>query len=247
MGIRKNQACLTDEEKTAFVDAVQALKSNGTYKPYIDVHRIHFSHPIHQSAMFLPWHREFLHRFELELQNINPDVSIPYWDWTVDNSITSSLWRSNFMGAFTELHRTLGASPFLPTRDQVIEAIHKTPYDSAPWRHITDGFRSKLEELHNGPHNWVGGAMAGAGSPEDPIFWLHHSNIDRLWAIWQREHPSATYLPPSGTPGANGMGLDDPMHEFREGETNTLTPRDVLDHTTLGYEYDNYSLNPINC
>lgn len=33
------------------------------------------------------------------------------------------------------------------------------------------------------------------------------------------------------------------MHDFREGETNTLTPRDVLDHTSLGYEYDNYSLD----
>lgn len=247
MGIRKNQACLTDEEKAAFVDAIQELKRNGEYQPYVDVHRKHFFHPIHQSAMFLPWHREFLHKFEIELQKVNRNVTIPYWDWTVDNSITSSIWRGNFMGAFTGLNRQLGANPFLPTRTQVKEAIDTTPYDTAPWRQVTSGFRSALEELHNGPHNWLGGVMAGAGSPEDPVFWLHHSNIDRLWAIWQREHLNEPYLPTSGTTGADELGLDDPMHEFREGEKNTLTPKDVLDHTSLGYQYDNYSLDPVDC
>ncbi|HGO9413524.1 TPA: tyrosinase family protein [Bacillus cereus] len=44
------------------------LKSNGGYEPFIEVHRIHFSHPIHQSAMFLPWHRQFTRRLELELK-----------------------------------------------------------------------------------------------------------------------------------------------------------------------------------
>ncbi|WP_368734627.1 tyrosinase family protein, partial [Bacillus sp. GbtcB15] len=67
--------------------------------------------------------------------------------------------------------------------------------------------------MHNDPHNWVGGVMAGAGSPEEPVFWLHHSNIDRLWAIWQREHLNEPYLPTSGTTGADELGLDDPMHE----------------------------------
>ncbi|HFJ9274460.1 TPA: tyrosinase family protein [Bacillus cereus] len=247
MGVRKNQACLTKEEKTAFVDAIQMLKSNGGYKPFIEVHRIHFSHPIHQSAMFLPWHRQFTRRFELELQKINPNVSIPYWDWTVDNSITSSIWSPTFMGAFAGLGRQLGVHAFLPNKNQVKDAIDITPYDEAPWRHVTNGFRSALEEIHNAPHNWVGGVMAGAGSPEDPIFWLHHSNIDRLWAIWQEKHPSFSYVPLSGTPGADGIGLDDPMHEFKIGETNTITPKDVLDHKSLGYEYDNYTLNPTVC
>ncbi|HFJ9281631.1 TPA: tyrosinase family protein [Bacillus cereus] len=82
---------MTKEEKTAFVDAIQMLKSNGGYELFIEVHRIHFSHPIHQSAMFLPWHRQFTRHFKLELQKINPNLSIPYWDWTVDNSITSSI------------------------------------------------------------------------------------------------------------------------------------------------------------
>ena len=34
-------------------------------------------------------------------------------------------------------------------------------------------------------HNAVGGDMAGAASPTDPLFWLHHAFIDKTWADWQ--------------------------------------------------------------
>ncbi|KAK3689474.1 hypothetical protein B0T22DRAFT_480684 [Podospora appendiculata] len=30
-------------------------------------------------------------------------------------------------------------------------------------------------------------------SPNDPIFWLHHAQVDRLWAIWQNLAPNRTY------------------------------------------------------
>ena len=31
--------------------------------------------------------------------------------------------------------------------------------------------------------------MDSASSPADPVFWLHHSNIDRIWAAWQKKNP----------------------------------------------------------
>jgi tyrosinase len=40
-------------------------------------------------------------------------------------------------------------------------------------------------------HNAVGGTMSSASSPKDPIFFLHHANIDRLWAEWQTTHGTA--------------------------------------------------------
>lgn len=45
-----------------------------------------------------------------------------------------------------------------------------------------------VDELHNRIHAWVGGTMAGVPiAPIDPLFFLHHCNIDRLWAEWQRD------------------------------------------------------------
>lgn len=48
--------------------------------------------------------------------------------------------------------------------------------------------------LESGPHDNVHGAMGGGGvafmvsfySPVDPIFFLHHANLDRLWTVWSR-------------------------------------------------------------
>ena len=47
---------------------------------------------------------------------------------------------------------------------------------------------------HHPPPGWVAGhigTMGPASSPNDPVFFPHHSNIDRLWAIWPRKYPSA--------------------------------------------------------
>ena len=41
-------------------------------------------------------------------------------------------------------------------------------------------------QTHNAGHRFIGGHMGGAFSPNDPIFWLHHANVDRLWDAWQQ-------------------------------------------------------------
>jgi tyrosinase len=41
---------------------------------------------------------------------------------------------------------------------------------------------------HNNVHNSVGGVggmMAGFMSPVDPIFYMHHANVDRIWTVWE--------------------------------------------------------------
>ncbi|KAG9119772.1 hypothetical protein FRC07_005041, partial [Ceratobasidium sp. 392] len=49
-----------------------------------------------------------------------------------------------------------------------------------------DAFSSDLEEIpHDAVHNVIAGDMAAAFSPNDALFFLHHQNIDRLWAQWQ--------------------------------------------------------------
>ncbi len=69
-------------------------------------------------------------------------------------------------------------------------------------------FFSVLEGLpHNKVHNYIGGVglldpgpygnMANNLSPVDPIFFLHHSNMDRLWDVWTRKQKrlNLPYLP----------------------------------------------------
>ncbi|RLV08779.1 tyrosinase [Streptomyces griseocarneus] len=135
------------------------------------------------------------------------------------------------------LQRELGATAALPTRAQVDAALAIPTYDVAPWNSTSaDGFRNTLEgwrgqgRIHNNVHVWIGGQMSSGFSPNDPAFWLHHANIDRLWAEWQKMHPSSGYLPTGGT--ANVVDLNDTMRPW-----NNVTPADMLDHTKF-YTYD---------
>jgi tyrosinase len=276
MGFRRNQACLSARERAEFVAALRALKASGAYDAFVEQHRaaVLFTtpDPAHRGPAFLPWHREYLRRFELALQAVDPSVTLPYWDWSADRTARSPLWSPDFMGGdgagpgdrvttgpFADwaltvldpgerdpfLKRTLGAVvASLPSVEQVRSALAVTPYDSAPWVFGSTGFRNSLEAapLHNSVHLWVGGSMMSASAPNDPVFWLHHCNVDRLWAMWQRQHPGQAYLPPGGAPGAPvGHALDDPMPPWA-GEPDPPTPRRVLDHRALGYEYDTETL-----
>jgi tyrosinase len=101
MAIRKNQATLSTDEKSRFVAAVLVLKANGKYDQYVREHRDSMQgsdHWAHRGPAFFPWHREFLKRFELDLQSVHSNVTLPYWDWSVDNSPISSIWNPDFMG-----------------------------------------------------------------------------------------------------------------------------------------------------
>jgi tyrosinase len=46
---------------------------------------IHQNHCQHGWERFLPWHRAYLYEFEQNLQDFFPNVTLPYWDWTLPN------------------------------------------------------------------------------------------------------------------------------------------------------------------
>jgi len=101
-------------------------------------------------------------------------------------------------------------------------------------------------DMHNGVHLWVGGVwgfdnahgphqgtMALNTSPNDPVFWLHHSNIDRIWAQWERMH-GRQYEPVSGA--KKGQNIGDSMWPYNTVGIDTRI-RDLLDISRLGYTY----------
>ena len=103
------------------------------------------------------------------------------------------------------------------------------------------GAEAKKHDLHNGVHLWVGGiegdrqgTMDLNTSLNDPVFWLHHSNIDRIWQAWIEEN-GEQYQPVSGWPRPD-ENLDQAMIPFDEvGEK--VTPASMLDIGKLGYKY----------
>ena len=84
-------------------------------------------------------------------------------------------------------------------------------------------FQSQLESIHDFVHVWIGGITAEIPwAAFDPLFWAHHSMIDRLWRLWQLRHPRGG--PPTELLGA-------PLPPMR------MTVADTLSVTALGYEY----------
>ena len=69
----------------------------------------------------------------------------------------------------------------MPGRDDVNTATRRDRFGP---------FQSRLESTHGAVHVAVGGEMATERSPADPLFWLHHATIDRIWARWQEKHPA---------------------------------------------------------
>jgi len=107
------------------------------------------------------------------------------------------------------------------------------------------------------PHDYVHG-LVGGGDPQnpqlpglmsdpdtaglDPIFWLHHANIDRLWQVW-RQNP-ATNVNPTDANWINGpasIGERVFSMPMPDGQSWDYAPGDMVDLGSLGYTYDDLS------
>jgi tyrosinase len=211
----------------------------------------------HQGPSFLPWHREYLGLLELDLQTVsgNPALFIPYWDWTA----AATPFTSDFLGAITNgslssgnfspawgwaIHRSSIATSYLqrrvgqnatrPTATTVSSVQARTVYDQAPWNTtVATSYRNRNElDLHNRVHNYVGGHMGTREAPNDPVFWLHHCNIDRLWWQWQNVRGIDTYQPRTGTT-SGVVDNTETMRPFAAGRT----PSVVRNIGSLNYSY----------
>jgi tyrosinase len=142
---------------------------------------IHISNCPHGAPYFLAWHRGYLHHFQQVLRELsgNSSLMIPYWDYYknpvmppefTDSASANPLYVEGRLN--TNVYPSLSLSPFL------------IKYKNFQ-RGVVDAFEPVIETAPHGMlHNIVGGVMTGMSSPGDPIFWLHHGQIDRLWLAW---------------------------------------------------------------
>ncbi|MBW4427553.1 MAG: tyrosinase family protein, partial [Nostoc desertorum CM1-VF14] len=287
----------------------------------------------HINAAFFPWHREYIHRFEQALQSVDPNVTIPYWDWT-----DSEAWNVIFDEKFLGPANGKGKIVQLPYQEGIFEGgpiesgnfsqangwvlderlhfnakgepqgksllrfFELPPFDKYPLPKedvekalaVNDygNFRSAVEgwpytdregnqvtkfSNHNVVHGTIGGTiwdlrvfpppsnvipepqgtMVFVSTPYDPVFWLLHSNVDRLWTEWQNNgHAGSDFYPSNGQ--AYGHNLNDRMWPWDGGQStpanmgpgyylsilpvfapdDIVTPADTLDVTKYNYTYD---------
>ena len=162
----------------------------------------------HGNWYFLPWHRGYLRMYEIAARAVtgNEEFALPYWDWTEDRQIPRSFSDKLFNGKPNPLfvpNRNMGPNDSLPDhtvgKEHIMDEIYEeTSFEafassrprgqnslSSMWiRRL--GISGPLESTpHNTIHDIVGGPfMGGSASAQDPIFLMHHCNIDRIWSVW---------------------------------------------------------------
>lgn len=212
-GIRRNIARVSQIERDRYRDAVVLL--NSRYYPdgvskWVKQDEIHEVTHVHDGPSFLTWHRELCNRYEALLREIDPDLSLHYWDWTQDprdaddgSGGTVDLLTTDFMGAatgavgapfagFPSITRNVNGgaagAPGVPSDNDII-----TFADGEAQEDQYNVFRRKLEGEHGSGvepgvnvHGYIGGSIGNPHTAfEDPFVFLLHSNVDRLFAMWQ--------------------------------------------------------------
>lgn len=236
--VRKNANDLTPLEVEKFLTSFMLLskfparefykEDDSEVKPHklldelVLMHTLDASKEIHGRTSFHPWHRVFLLHLEREMQQIFPEVTIPYWkfDKKADKVFTPSFigltnektyqgdelgyteestprfdhlnplytyvshvfWGGPLRRAYRDKNPAEEASGYVSSEDEI---IHGVDTSKSFWRW------SRHEEMksHNQAHYTFTGHVVDIGKdPVDPLFFMMHGNVDRLWARWQWEY-----------------------------------------------------------
>jgi Common central domain of tyrosinase len=171
----------------------------------------------HGSWYFASWHRMYLYYFEriVRAQVVANGGSarwaLPYWNYDVagHNALPRAFRhrlradgspnplyvhdRNPGINAGAGLPASITSAAFALARPTFTGASQFGGGVTSP----LGQFWSSTGRLEQTPHNDVHVAIGGLmGDPDtaaqDPIFWLHHANIDRLWWLWQKQHANPT-------------------------------------------------------
>jgi hypothetical protein len=191
----------------------------------------------HFNFFFPAWHRMYLYYFERIVRKASGDPAfcLPYWNYSA--STAERALPQSFRTPADEATNAL----FTPRRarsvnrgDPLVDDIVRT--DLAFRETDAAAFYASMEDTpHGAVHVAVGGTtgfMRAFGTAAlDPIFWLHHCNIDRMWAEWVRQ----------GHRNINTSDFMDTSYTFfdEDGNTVSLKVSEILDTASgLDYRYD---------
>lgn len=197
---------------------------------------------VFQEEYFCVWHRHFVHNFEDVVRSVLNDqtFTLPYWDYLSGNVSDLSI-PPEFRDQGSPLYRA-NRNPWVNAGERIdkqnpgsinLNALKEPIYIDAP-----DGSQGFCPILDSNPHGlvhvFVGNTTNMGRIPfaaNDPIFWLHHANIDRLWESWSR-------LPNRSNPNWPSRAFS-----FADGhgkEVNVVAA-EASRTELLNYEYDSYA------
>jgi hypothetical protein len=203
----------------------------------------------HASSHFLSWHRAYVYYFERILRDAagDPELTLPYWDWTDPAAQALPAAFIDSQSPLFEPRREMNqaGSTLVPSiRAAAVQALNLRSFFPGGGN---SGFgvasvqgtgKGRIEQPpHDGVHVLVGGDDGLMADPrtaaQDPIFWLHHCNVDRLWEVWLRKGGGRA------NPTTNEW-LDETFGRlFDESGNAPAFKVSQLEKTTdLGYSYD---------
>jgi tyrosinase len=232
--IRKNAESLTPGERDRFVQALADLNNQGLgrFADFRNMHTDVSSSQAHGAPGFLPWHRAYLLDLERELQAIDPSVALPYWRF---DQPAPKLFTVDFFGVSSQ-NGAVQFSNINPLQFWItdgVQGISRSPRNN--WNPTTQGGPSVISEtatlnlgsaysafsaMEGNPHGtahtrWDGFIRQIGTAAKDPLFFLLHCNVDRLWAKWQRQNgrfdPSLSSAFDGDPDNPIGHNLDDSM------------------------------------
>jgi len=216
----------------SFVDAIKTMRDNtnsNDINSWVYWANIHENHCPHGIPYFLAWHRGYVYLFEMQLKKVakNSALQLPYWDYYTDPNMPEDFTNNEYPSLYVDNRRSTNVRNAL-TLDPFQDAIKNFQ------RGRVNAFEPSVESKpHNPVHNLIGGWMPTMQSPRDPIFWLHHGNIDRLWVAWVNAD-NGRQMPPSTDGYWNGS--------FDYGPSGTLPRKVTISTFGLGYNYENESM-----
>jgi tyrosinase len=252
--VRKEVNALSTDEVDQYRSAVKALRARADDDPkgWRAQALIHQNFCPHGNWFFLPWHRAYLLYFEAICREaLGPDstFSLPYWDWTANTLLPAAFWGAD--NPLNDPSREIDPNDPIPPEftgagviANILEITDFETFGSGKalaQRPTTPplGSTGQLEGVpHNNVHGLIGGNMGAYMSPLDPIFWLHHANIDRLWAMWAGQHPDGTTTDP------DWLGYEVTGFVDTAGQDARRKVSDLLGTYALGYRYDTQPEQP---
>lgn len=156
---------------------------------------------------------------------VPPNLNVAPLCVVTEGIAACSIWPTRF-GCVRRSFSTRADIPSFTSQVEIIDQIiNNVNYTNIPRDRTTTDFGRFLEGApHAIPHIWLSGFMLREDSAAyDPLFWIHHCNVDRIFALWQDYHNYEVVAPGDIQPMVQGpTNLDEP--QFFNGLDGSQSP-----------------------